>query len=63
MTSNGEYLFIKGHNQYGVLISIVNSNGEVVIIKGHQQDRVAIIIRNHTTAAISNKVDTIFSCD
>ena len=37
MTSNGEYLFIKGHNQYGVLISIVTSNGEYVFIKGHKQ--------------------------
>ena len=34
-----------------------------MIIKGHKQDRVAIISSKHVTANISNKVDTIYSCD
>ena len=57
-----EDVIIKSHKQDRVAINFVNSNKEGAITKGHEQDS-GLISGKQVTTVISDKVDTIHSCD
>ena len=62
VNSTGENVIIKSHKQDRVAINFVNSNKEGAITKGHKLDS-GLISGKQVTTVISDKVDTIHSCD